>query len=112
MDNCYIHHVGQFNRHGIGLMLSSCGVTLSHNLIHDMPRCGVFYGGVLNTLEYNRIRHCNMEMEDTACTYGGGWTGGWTTIRYNHCTDSIEFNNHGKPSSLPGASTWTNPAAG
>ncbi len=96
VDNCYIHHTGQFNRHGIGLMLSSCGVTLSHNLIHDMPRCGVFYGGVLNTLEYNRIRHCNLEMEDTGCTYGGGWTGGWTTIRYNHCTDSIGFNNHGQ----------------
>ncbi len=96
VDNCYIHHVGQFNRHGIGLMLGSCGVSLSHNLIHDMPRCGVFYGGVLNTLEYNRIRHCNLEMEDTGCTYGGGWTGGWTTIRYNHCTDSIGFNNHGK----------------
>ena len=69
---------------------------LSHNLIHDMPRCGVFYGGVLNTLEYNRIRHCNLEMEDTGCTYGGGWTGGWTTIRYNHCTDSIGFDNHGQ----------------
>ncbi|NQT15292.1 MAG: right-handed parallel beta-helix repeat-containing protein [Planctomycetes bacterium] len=96
VDNCYIHHVGQFNRHGIGLMLSGCGVILSHNLIHDVPRCGVFYGGVLNTLEYNRIRHCNLEMEDTGCTYGGGWTGGWTTIRYNHCTDSIGFNNHGK----------------
>lgn len=53
--------MGQFNRHGIGLMLSSCGVILSHNLIHDMPRCGVFYGGVLNTLEYNRIRRCNPE---------------------------------------------------
>ncbi len=96
VDNCYIHHVGQFNRHGIGLMLGSCGVVLSHNLIHDMPRCGVFYGGVLNTLEYNRIRHCNLEMEDTGCTYGGGWTGGWTTIRYNHCTDSIGLDNHGR----------------
>ena len=96
VDNCYIHHVGQFNRHGIGLMLGGCGTTLSHNLIHDMPRCGVFHGGVLHTVEYNRIRHCNLEMEDTGCTYGGGWTGGWTTIRYNHCTDSIGFNNHGK----------------
>ncbi|MHB8902665.1 MAG: right-handed parallel beta-helix repeat-containing protein, partial [Thermoguttaceae bacterium] len=94
--NCYIHHVGQFNRHGIGLMLGGCGAVLSHNLIHDMPRCGVFYGGVLNTLEYNRIRHCNLEMEDTGCTYGGGWTGGWTTIRYNHCTDSVGLNNHGQ----------------
>ena len=65
-------------------------------LIHDMPRCGIFHGGALNTLEYNRIRHCNLEMEDTGCTYTGGWCGGWQTIRYNHCSDSIGFNNHGK----------------
>jgi len=96
VDNCYIHHVGQFNRHGIGVMLSGVGIRVSHNLIHDMPRCGIFHGGALNTLEYNRIRHCNLEMEDTGCTYTGGWTGGWQTIRYNHCTDSIGFNNHGK----------------
>ena len=96
IDNCYIHHVGQFNRHGIGIILGGVGVTASHNLIHDMPRCGIFHGGALNTLEYNRIRHCNLEMEDTGCTYTGGWCGGWQTIRYNHCTDSIGFNNHGK----------------
>ncbi|MGI6390079.1 MAG: right-handed parallel beta-helix repeat-containing protein [Kiritimatiellia bacterium] len=94
--NCYIHHVGQFNRHGIGVMLGGVGIRVAHNLIHDMPRCGIFHGGALNTLEYNRIRHCNLEMEDTGCTYTGGWCGGWQTIRYNHCTDSIGFNNHGK----------------
>ena len=96
VDNCYIHHVGQFNRHGIGINLGGVGITASHNLIHDMPRCGIFHGGALNTLEYNRIRHCNLEMEDTGCTYTGGWCGGWQTIRYNHCSDSIGFNNHGK----------------
>ena len=96
VDNCYIHHVGQFNRHGIGVMLSGVGIRVSHNLIHDMPRCGIFHGGALHTLEYNRIRHCNLEMEDTGCTYTGGWTGGWHTVRYNHCSDSIGFDNHGR----------------
>ena len=96
VDNCYIHHVGQFNRHGIGVMLGGVGIRVAHNLIHDMPRCGIFHGGALNTLEYNRIRHCNLEMEDTGCTYTGGWCGGWQTIRYNHCTDSIGFDNHGR----------------
>ena len=42
VDNCYIHHIGQFNWHGIGVMISGCGVIVSHNLIHDTPRCGVF----------------------------------------------------------------------
>ncbi len=96
VDNCYIHHVGQFNRHGLGIMMGGAGITVSHNLIHDTPRCGIFHGGVLHTLEYNRIRHCNLEMEDTGLTYGGGWTGGWTDIRFNHVTDSIGFNNHGQ----------------
>ena len=96
VDNCYIHHVGQFNRHGLGIMVSGAGVTMSHNLMHDTPRSGIFHGGCLHTLEYNRIRHCNLEMEDTGATYGGGWTGGWSTIRYNHCADSIGFSNHGK----------------
>lgn len=96
VDNCYIHHVGQFNRHGLGVMVGGVGIRVSHNLIHDTPRCGIFHGGALNTLEYNRIRHCNLEMEDTGCTYTGGWCGGWQTIRYNHCSDSIGFNNHGK----------------
>ena len=96
IDNCYIHHVGQFNRHGIGVIAGGCGVTVSHTLIHDTPRCGLFHSGVFHTFEFNRIRHCNTEMEDTGATYGGGWTGGWTTIRYNHCSNSIGFNNHGK----------------
>lgn len=96
VDNCYIHHVGQFNRHGVAIMVHGAGVTMSHNLMHDTPRSGIFHGGVLHTIEYNRIRHCNLETEDTGCTYGGGWTGGWSTIRYNHCSDSIGFSNHGK----------------
>jgi len=96
VDNCYIHHVGQFNRHGIGVMLGGVGIRVAHNLIHDMPRCGIFHGGALNILEYNRIRHCNLEMEDTGCTYTGGWCSGWQTIRYNHCSDSIGFDNHGR----------------
>ncbi|MDO4575564.1 MAG: right-handed parallel beta-helix repeat-containing protein [Planctomycetia bacterium] len=96
VENCYIHHTGQFYKHGIGVIVYGCGNRISHCLIHDMPRCAIFHGGVKHTLEYNRMRHCNTEMEDTGITYTGGWNGGWHTIRYNHCSDSIGFNNHGK----------------
>lgn len=99
VENCYIHHVGQFNRHGIGIMVSGVGVRMAHNLIHDTPRCAIFHGGTFNILEYNRMRHCNLEMEDTGITYtgGGNWLGArGTLIRYNHCSDSIGYNNHGK----------------
>lgn len=77
VDNCYIHHVGQFDRHGFGVIVYGVGSRIAHNLMHDLPRGGIFHGGVLHTLEYNRIRHCNLEMEDTgvptqAVGMGGG----------------------------------------
>ncbi|MDO4583454.1 MAG: right-handed parallel beta-helix repeat-containing protein [Planctomycetia bacterium] len=91
LENNYIHHCGQMNRHGIAITLGALGVRVAHNLIHDTPRCAIFYGGNLHTIEYNRIRFTNLEMEDTAAIYGGGWTGGNSVIRYNHITDTIGF---------------------
>ncbi|MDO4629936.1 MAG: right-handed parallel beta-helix repeat-containing protein [Planctomycetia bacterium] len=92
IENNYIHHCGQMYRHGIGVIVHGIGCRIAHNRIHDMPRCGIFHGGQLNTIEYNDISFTNLEMEDTGAIYGGGWTGGLgTVIRYNRCTDSIGF---------------------
>ena len=92
VDNNYIHHVGRNNRHGFGILISGQGITVSHNLIHDVPRGGIFYSGRFNAIVRNRIRHCNTEMEDTAAIYGGGFmsnTG--TKINGNHVSHSIGF---------------------
>lgn len=92
VENCYIHHCGQIDRHGIGVWLRGQGGTVRHCLIHDMPRSGVNHSGRLHTVEYNVIRHTNLETEDTGAIYGGGWCGGaGTKIRFNHITDSIGF---------------------
>ena len=97
VENNYIHHVGALNRHGFGVYIGGQGSTVQHNLIHDVPRGGIFYTGRFLTISRNRIRHCNLEMEDTAAIYGGGYlsnTG--TKINGNWVSDSIGFSHDAK----------------
>ena len=92
VENCYIHHCGQIDRHGIGVIVSGQGTTVSNCLIHDTPRCAIVHRGRLHTIEYNVIRHTNLEMEDTGAIYGGGWTSGaGTKIAFNRISDTIGF---------------------
>lgn len=90
--NNYIHHVGEVNSHGIGVTMSGQGNVVSHNYVHDTPRCGLFGYGRFCDISYNRVRHVNTINDDTGAVYGGGWTGGQgTTVRYNWFSDSIGF---------------------
>ena len=90
--NNYIHHTGLVNRHGFGVYIGGQGSRVAHNLIHDMPRGGIFYTGRFLTIDHNRIRHCNTEMEDTAAIYGGGYCSNvGTKINFNRVSDSIGF---------------------
>ena len=97
VENNYIHHCGRHNRHGFGVTVRGQGSRVARNLIHDMPRGGIFYSGRFLTIEKNRIRHVNLEMEDTAAIYGGGYlnnTG--TKINGNWVSDSIGFSHDAK----------------
>ncbi|MCX6906491.1 MAG: right-handed parallel beta-helix repeat-containing protein, partial [Verrucomicrobia bacterium] len=44
-DNNYLHHIGVLNAHGHGVMMGGIGLRVSHNLIHDITRSGIFGGG-------------------------------------------------------------------
>ncbi|MBI5384566.1 MAG: right-handed parallel beta-helix repeat-containing protein [Verrucomicrobia bacterium] len=93
-DNNYIHHFGVFYKQGVGVSLSGCGNRASHNLIHDGPRMGIMFGGNNLALEYNEIRHVNLETEDTGAVYTGGrdWLGSrGTVIRYNYFHDILGY---------------------
>lgn len=95
--NNYIHHTGRVNRHGFGVIVYGNGARVAHNLIHDMPRGGIFYSGTFLSLDHNRIRHCNLEMEDTACIYGGGFCSNvGLKMNFNHVSDSIGFSHDAK----------------
>ena len=96
-DNNYIHHTGVFYKQGVGVALSGVGNRASHNLIHDCPRFGVLYGGNDQVIEYNHIRHIDLETADTGATYSGGrdWLSPrGTVIRYNYIHDVFGFGKH------------------
>ena len=93
-DNNYIHHIGVFYKQGVGVSMGGCGNRASHNLIHDGPRMGIMFAGNNLVLEYNHIRHMNLETEDTGAVYTGGrdWLGSrGTVIRYNYFHDILGY---------------------
>jgi len=100
-ENNYIHHTGVFYKQGVGISLTGCGNRASHNLIHDCPRFGILFVGNNLVIEFNRIRHVNLETEDTGVIYTGGrdWISSrGTVVRYNFFSDSLGFgrNREGK----------------
>ncbi len=93
-DNNYIHHVGVFQKNGIGIDMSGCGNRASHNLIHDGPRMGIQFSGNNLVIEYNHIRHMNLETEDTGAIYTGGrdWISSrGSVVRYNFIHDILGY---------------------
>ena len=91
-ENNYIHHIGLENGHSCGIWMEGIGQRSSHNLIHDVSRCGIFGGGPDCIIEYNHIRHVNLETEDTGGRYSGGlWHIRGEIIRYNFIHDTLGY---------------------
>ncbi len=104
-DNNYIHHIGVFYKHGVGVSLNGVGNRASHNLIHDCPRMGIQFSGNNLVLEYNHIRHVNLETEDTGAVYTGGrdWISSrGSVVRYNYFHDILGYGKDAK-------GNWTSP---
>jgi parallel beta-helix repeat protein len=96
-DNNYIHHFGVYYKQGCGISMRGVGHRASHNYIHDGPRMGIIFGGNNLLLEYNRIRHVNLETEDTGAVYTGGrdWLGSrGSVIRHNYFHDILGYGQH------------------
>lgn len=93
-DNNYIHHTGVFYKQGVGIVLNGVGNRATHNLIHDTPRMAIMFSGNNLLIEYNHMRHTNLETEDTGVVYTGGrdWISSrGTVIRYNYMHDSLGY---------------------
>ncbi len=92
VDNCYFHHVGEFNPTATGIFNCTQGSRITHNLFHDMPRSAISGYGRFCEISYNRIRHTNLQGDDTGAMYDSLWTqGAGTHICYNWITDAIGF---------------------
>lgn len=93
-DNNYIHHIGLEYKQGVGISLNGVGNRVEHNLIHDGPRMGVMFSGNDLVIEFNHVRHMNLETEDTGAVYTGGrdWISSrGTVVRYNYFHDMLGF---------------------
>jgi parallel beta-helix repeat protein len=100
-ENNYIHHIGVLYKQGVGISLQGVGNRVAHNLIHDGPRMGIMFGGNNLLIEYNHVRHVNLETEDTGAVYTGGrdWISSrGTVIRHNLFHDMLGFgkDEHGR----------------
>ncbi len=99
-ENNYVHHVGESWKHGVGVYFAGVGIRVAHNLIHDGPRMGIqFAGGNNGVVEYNEVRHMNLETSDTGAIYTGGrdWISSrGAVIRYNYFHDMIGFGQDSK----------------
>jgi hypothetical protein len=93
-DNNYLHHMGQMYKQGVGISMYGVGCKATHNLIHDGPRMGIIFSGNDLLIEYNEIRHVNLETEDTGAVYTGGrdWISSrGSVIRYNYFHDILGY---------------------
>ncbi|MFC4776594.1 right-handed parallel beta-helix repeat-containing protein [Paenibacillus sp. GCM10023252] len=91
--NNYIHHVGVLHKGVAGVAINGIGIRVAHNYIHDGPRWGIFTRGNDHQIEYNHIRHVNVETCDTGAinTCDRDWTMNGTTIEYNLIHDVIGY---------------------
>ncbi len=99
-ENNYIHHIGVLHKGASGISLTGVGLRAAHNLIHDCPRIGIILSSGCNNVavEYNHIRHVNVETEDSGAIYvfGRDWLNArGSRIAYNYCHDVIGYGRTG-----------------
>lgn len=94
-ENNYIHHTGTYFKGAGAILIRGCGIRVSRNKAHDIPRGSISFAGAKILIEYNDLRHLNLESEDAGAIYSNG-AGSWiynhgSTIRGNWIRDSIGF---------------------
>ncbi len=95
--NNHIHHCGEIFFGGTGVVNSNGVRThIAHNLIHDMPYCGVRGGDwglrLDEVIEYNHIHHVMTMLNDGACIFN---CGAGSMIRNNVVHDSYGYDDMG-----------------
>jgi len=85
VNNNHIHHVGKLAFKEALIIQNSVGVTISNNLIHDVPKGSIRTDNINNCLfEYNEIHNIALKEGDTGVFYSyGGWSTYGNIFRYN-----------------------------
>jgi len=86
IDGNHVHHIGRWSRCYVPpIEIGGVGIRVSHNLIHDLPHCGVLFTGNDHVIEYNEIHHIAQETGDVGAIYTGrNWTYQGNVIRFNY----------------------------
>lgn len=92
--NNHIHHTGRLIALEGLIITQSIGMTIRHNLIHDVPKHGIRYVFNNNLLfEYNELYHISLEDGDAGAFYTAqDWTSYGNVLRYNYVHDSPRAN--------------------
>ncbi|MBC8443435.1 right-handed parallel beta-helix repeat-containing protein, partial [PVC group bacterium] len=97
IENNYIHHTGYFSKTSSAISIRGVANVVAHNLIYDCPRIAIAYNGNDHVIEYNHLRHMNLETQDSGATYclGRDWTNRGHIVRYNYVHDTLGYGRHG-----------------
>lgn len=94
ITNNHIHDTGTLIALEGLIITQSIGMTINHNLIHDVPKHGIRY--VYNNdllFEYNELHHISLEDGDAGAFYTAqDWTSYGNVLRYNYVHDSPRAN--------------------
>ena len=79
-----------------GIEINGVGVTVSHNLIHDVVHSAIIWQGNDHIIEYNEIKNASYESNDAGAIYAGrDYTCRGNVIRYNYIHDLFGYQNKG-----------------
>jgi hypothetical protein len=83
--NNHIHHIGELSSREAIQLRTCVGVTLSNNLLHDLPKSAIRTDMINNCLfEYNEIHNIALKESDNGAFYNyGGWSTYGNIFRYN-----------------------------
>ena len=86
IDGNHIHHIGRWSKCYVPpVEIGGVGIRASHNLIHDVPHCGILFTGNDHVIEFNEIHHIAQETGDVGAIYMGlNWTFLGNVIRFNY----------------------------
>ena len=79
-----------------GIEINGVGVTVSHNLIHDVVHSAIIWQGNDHVIEHNEIYNASYESNDAGAIYAGrDYTCRGTHIRYNYIHDLFGYQKRG-----------------
>ena len=89
IDGNHLHHIGRWSKCYVPpVEATGVGIRVSHNLIHDLPHCGILFTGNDHVIEFNEIHHIAQETGDVGAIYAGlNWTYLGNVIRFNYIHD-------------------------